>query len=77
MRWPALALGLVFLLLALATCATPTTAGMCPEARRLRFLTHQTCTRDTSRGCMVCTCDPPLFQDRTREERSGQDLPTR
>ena len=61
----------------LGGCATPRTAGLCPGAQTTRCLTHQTCTRDSSRGCMVCTCDPPLFQDNTRQERSGEDLPSR
>ena len=61
----------------LGSCATPRTAGLCPGAESTRCLTHRTCTKDASRGCMVCTCDPPLFQDTTRQERSGEDLPSR
>jgi hypothetical protein len=61
-----------------AGCATTPTAGMCPEARKVRCMTRMVCSRDASRGCQMCTCEPAnLFPDRTREERSGEALPGR
>ena len=73
MRW----LALCALLAHGAGCATTITAGMCPEARKVRCMTRMVCTQDASRGCQVCACEPALFPDRTREERSGEGLPSR
>lgn len=53
------ALTLVFgVLVGLAACAGQRPlAGRCPGASPLPCMTREECTEDTSRGCMVCTCE--------------------
>jgi hypothetical protein len=64
-------------LLLLPGCASRPAAGACPETRNTRCLTKMVCAKDTSRGCLVCTCEPPFRPDNARDDQSGSRLPAR